>query len=172
MTTAERIKELRQKIKHIKKTSKGGADFRKLIRLQALLAYYRQRSRLDQIALHFDLSVKSLKRWIKRYESDGVENLSDRDRKGRPCQLTDEQKELLKAELARDKQRVWVARHIAVLLQTLFGVAYSVGYLTFLRELLFQIDFLLIGEPFGNPLKPVVDGLDIGAELWNSLFVK
>jgi len=40
MTTAERIKELKQKIKHIKKTSKGGADFRKLIRLQALLAYY------------------------------------------------------------------------------------------------------------------------------------
>jgi transposase len=129
MTTAERIKELRQKIKHIKKTSKGGADFRKLIRLQALLAYYRQRSCLDQIALHFDLSVKSLKRWIKRYESDGAESLRDRDRKGRPCQLTAEQKVLLKAELERDKQRVWVARHIAMLLQTLFGVVYSVGYL-------------------------------------------
>lgn len=56
-------------------------------------------------------------------------------------QLTSEKKVLLKAELARDKQRVWVARHIAVLLQTLFRVMYSVGYLTFLRELLFQIDF-------------------------------
>ncbi|MDD1613517.1 MAG: helix-turn-helix domain-containing protein, partial [Methylococcaceae bacterium] len=125
-----------QKIKHIKKTSKGGADFRKLVRLQALLAYYRHPSCLNQIALHFDLSVKSLKRWIKRYESDGAESLRDRDRKGRPCQLTAEQKVLLKAELARDKQRVWVARHIAVLLQTLFGVAYSVGYLPeFLRSL-------------------------------------
>jgi len=44
---------------------------------------------------------ESLKRWIKRYESDGVENMSDRDRK-----------ELLKAALENDKQRVWVARHI------------------------------------------------------------
>ena len=106
MTTAERIKELKQKIKHIKKTSKGGADFRKLVRLQALLAHYRHGSSLDQIALYFDLSVKSLKRWIKRYECDGAESLRDRDRKGRPCQLTAEQKVLLKAELERDKQRV------------------------------------------------------------------
>jgi len=68
--------------------------------LQALVVF-------KQIASHFDLSVKSLKRWIKRYESDGLENLSDRDRKGRPCQLTDEQKELLKAALEDDKQRVW-----------------------------------------------------------------
>lgn len=103
MTTVERIKELKQKIKHIKKTSKSGADFRKLIRLQALLAYYRHRSCLDQIALHFDWSVKSLKRWIKSYESDKVESLRDRDRKGRPCQLTAKQKVLLKAELLRDK---------------------------------------------------------------------
>lgn len=129
MNTAERIKELKQKIKHIRKTSRGGADFRKMTRLQALLAYYRHRSCLDQIALHLDLGVKSLKRWIKRYESDGVESLSDRDRKGRPCQLTAEQKELLKAGLAANRQRVWVARHITVLLQTLFGVVYSVGYL-------------------------------------------
>jgi transposase len=42
----------------------------------------------------------------------------------------------LKAELANNKQRVWVARPIAVLLQTLFGEGYSVGYLPeFLREL-------------------------------------
>jgi len=99
MTTAERIKELKQKIRQLKKTCKSGADYRKLIRLKALLAYYRHSSCLKQIASHFDLSVKSLKRWIKRYESDGLENLSDRDRKGRPCQLTDEQKELLKAAL-------------------------------------------------------------------------
>ena len=38
--------------------------------------------------------------------------------------------------MAANKQRVWVARHIAVLIQTLFGVAYSVGYLPeFLRSL-------------------------------------
>ncbi|MDD5269209.1 MAG: helix-turn-helix domain containing protein [Methylococcales bacterium] len=86
---------------------------RKPISLHALLAYYRHSSYLKQIALHFNLSVKKLKRWIKRYESDGVESLSDQDRKGRPRQLTDEQKELLKAALEKDKQRVWVGWPIA-----------------------------------------------------------
>ena len=100
------------------------------------MAYYGHRSCLDPIALHFDLSVKSLKRWIKRYESDGAESLCDRERKGRPSRLTAGQKVLLNADLTRDKQRVWVARHIAVLLQTLFGMAYSAGYLPeFLRGL-------------------------------------
>ena len=61
MATAERIKELKQKIKNLKRTSKGEAAFRKLIRLQALLAYPSRLSCLEQIASHFDLSAKSLK---------------------------------------------------------------------------------------------------------------
>ena len=36
----------------------------------------------------------------------------------------------VKAELQRDNRRVWVARHVAALLHTLFGVAYpAAGYL-------------------------------------------
>lgn len=75
------------------------------------------------------MNVKSLKRWIVRYESGKATNLGDIDRTGRPCRLSAEQKELLKAELAKDKERVWVARHIVVLLKSLYGVLYSVGYL-------------------------------------------
>jgi transposase len=31
--------------------------------------------------------------------------------------------------MQESNQRVWVARHVVVLIQTLFGVLYSVGYL-------------------------------------------
>ena len=34
--------------------------------------------------------------------------------------------------LQESNQRVWVARHLVVLIQTLYGVLYSVGYLALL----------------------------------------
>ena len=128
MNPAERVKELKRAIQQIKKGSRGGADFRRVTRLQALIAYYRQQP-LERIAACYDLDVKSLKRWIKRYEANGIEVLRDGFRSGRPGGLTDEQKALLKAEMQNDRQRVWVARHVLVLLQSLFGVVYSVRYL-------------------------------------------
>jgi transposase len=128
MKPADHVKELKRAIRHIKKSSRGGADFRRLIRLQALAAYYRQQP-LERIAACYDVDVKSLRRWIKCYEAGGIDALREAPRGGRPGALTPEQKALLKAEMQRDRQRVWVARHVGVLLQTLFGVTYSAGYL-------------------------------------------
>ena len=128
MQSADRIKELKRAIQQLKKRGGGGSDFRCLIRLQALLAHYRQQP-LPRIAQCYDLSVKTLRRCIRRYEAEGLESVSDARRSGRPCALTPEQKALLKAEMQRDNQRVWVARHVAALLHTLFGVTYSAGYL-------------------------------------------
>jgi len=128
MNPADRIKELKRAIQQLKKSSRGGADFRRLIRLHALVAYYRQQP-LDRVAACYDMDTKSLKRWIKRYESNGIGALCDAPRSGRPGALTPEQKALLKATMQNDRQRVWVARHVVVLLQSLFGVVYSVGYL-------------------------------------------
>ena len=128
MKPADRVKELQRAIKQLKKGKRSASDIRKILRLQALVAYYRQQP-LERIAACFDLNLKSLKRWIKCYEANGIEALGDAPRSGRPPLLTEEQKALLKAEMQKDRQRVWVARHVLVLLQTLFGVVYSVGYL-------------------------------------------
>ncbi|MDD5035775.1 MAG: helix-turn-helix domain-containing protein [Methylococcaceae bacterium] len=106
MQPAERVKELKRAIQQLKKSPRGGANFRRLTRLQALLAYYRQQP-LERIAACYDLNVKSLKRWIKRYETNGLEGLGDAPRSGRLSGLTPEQQALLKAELERDRQRVW-----------------------------------------------------------------
>ena len=92
MTDSERIQELTKKIKQLKK--KGG-DFRTLMRLTALLAYYKKQP-IDRIALCFSISIKSLKRWIKRYESNGIDSVHDEARSGRPGRLSPEQQELIK----------------------------------------------------------------------------
>ena len=128
MKPADRVKELQRAVRQLKKGNRSTADIRPILRLKALIAYYRQQP-LEQVAACFDLSLKSLKRWIKCYEANGIEALADAPRSGRPPLLTEEQKALLTAEMQKDRQRVWVARHVLVLIQTLFGVMYAVGYL-------------------------------------------
>ena len=106
MITAERIKELRQKSNTSKKTSKGEVDVRKLICLQALMAYYKDQFCLNPIALNFDLSIKNLKRWIKHNESGDIESLRGRDRNRRQRQLTTEHKVLL-SRVCRKKNQLY-----------------------------------------------------------------
>lgn len=81
------------------------------------------------IKAYLYISVKSVKRWIKRYKSKGIDFVRDENRSGRSSGLNIEQQEHLKNKIQESNQRVWVARHVAVLIQTLFGVLYSVGYL-------------------------------------------
>ena len=128
MTESKHIQELNRKIKHLKKTGTGGSDFRLLIRLTVLVAYY-QKHPVERIAGCLNISVKSIKRWIKRYKSKGLDFVRDEDRSGRPSGLNIEEQELLKNKIQELNQRVWVARHVVVLIQTLFGTLYSVGYL-------------------------------------------
>lgn len=128
MTNSARIQELKRKIKHLKKTGKGGSDFRLLVRLMALVAYY-QNQPVERIAQLYNLSTKSLTRWIKRYESQGIDFINDAKRSGRPNRLSPEQLEQLKNDIEASNQRVWVARHILVIINMLYGVLYSVRYL-------------------------------------------
>jgi transposase len=128
MTNSGRIAELKQKIKHLKKTGNGGSDFRLLLRLMALVAYY-QSQPVERIALLFNISGKSLKRWIKLHESIGIDFIKDTARSGRPSKLDPDQQAQLKNEIQTASQRVWVARHIVVTIYGLYGVLYSVRYL-------------------------------------------
>ena len=128
MTESKHIQELNRKIKHLKKTGTGGSDFRLLIRLTVLVAYY-QKQPIERIAGCLNISVNSVKRWIKRYKSKGIDFVRDEDRSGCPSGLSIEQQEHLKNKMQESNQRVWVARHVVVLIQTLFGVLYSVAYL-------------------------------------------
>jgi len=99
-----------------------------LIRLTVLVAYYQKLS-IERIAGCLNISVKSIRRWIKRYKSKGIDFVRDEDRSGRPSGLNIEQQEHLKTKYNNRISAYGFARHVAVLIQTLFGVLYSVGYL-------------------------------------------
>jgi transposase-like protein len=68
MTDSERIKELKKQIRQLKKSGTGGGDFRVFIRLHVLIAYY-QKQPIERIAKCYDISTKTINRWILRYES-------------------------------------------------------------------------------------------------------
>jgi transposase len=122
------IKSEIQKIKDaIKKHTKLG-DTRTVIRLKVILAYKTSKPKV-KIATYFDISVKSVSRWIHRYKKGSIEALVDNSRSGRPPKLNkkclDQIKELIKA----DQERVWSARHVYCLIVSMFSLFYAVKYI-------------------------------------------
>jgi transposase len=101
-------------------------DVRSILRVKALIAYYKGVSP-EVIAECYEISRKTLKNWIKRFESDV--QLDDFPRSGRPSKLPEEKQEELRQMIEAQNQRIWVARHVVVLLTTVFHVCYSVKYL-------------------------------------------
>ncbi len=118
----ERIRILR---KIIKETKKDG-DIRSLLRAKALMAYYKGNS-LETVTSCYDVSTKSLRRWVKRFEKTG--EIKDRPRNGRPPKLSPTQKQELKEIIVEQQERVWFAKHIMNVMAALFGVTYSVNYI-------------------------------------------
>ena len=108
-------------------------DVRGILRVKALIAYYRGMSS-EVIAQCYEITERTLKNWVKRFEKD--ERIDDLPRSGRPSKLPKEKQEELRRMIAEQNQRIWVARHIVWLLTTVFHVCYSVSYLPeFLRKL-------------------------------------
>lgn len=128
MRNDEAINKLRNHLKKIKKQKLTPCTVRSIIRIKALTAYYKG-SKLDAVVKCYDISERSLKEWIKKFEKYGLEGLNDEERSGRPTKLPEEKLEELKEIITKQNQRIWVARHVYTLLITTFGVMYSVKYI-------------------------------------------
>jgi transposase len=126
MNKSNALHQLRGKLKRLKKQTPS--TMRAIIRTKALIAFYKG-NQPSLVASCYDVSEKSLKGWIKKFESFGVDSIDDDPRSGRPPKLPKEEGELLKKMIEEDNQRVWVARHVYQALVRLFGVVYSVKYL-------------------------------------------
>ena len=121
--------------KAIARMKKAGAAVGTILRAQAVLAYYKGMG-YEIVATCFDVSERSVMNWVARYEDEGEDGLEDRPRSGRPVELPADQAQALKDMIAQDNQRVWTARHVYVVLSTMFQVCYSVKYLPeFLKRL-------------------------------------
>ena len=132
-------KENRIKIARLREIGKEfdkEKDIRGLLRVKALIAYYKGISP-SVIAQCYEINEKTLKHWVDRFENGTP--LDDLPRSGRPSKLPEEKQEELRQMIAGQNQRVWVARHVYTLLLTTFQVCYSVRYLPeFLRNLGFS----------------------------------
>ena len=120
MTNTEAINKLRIHLRKLKKQKLTPSVVRTIMRVKALIAYYKGSS-IDVVARCYEIGEKSLKQWIKEFETYGLEGLDDEDRSGRPTKLPKEKLEELKEIIETQNQRIWVARHVYELLVTTFG---------------------------------------------------
>lgn len=125
----QKIKKLRQAIKEYKKNN----NIDMVIRLKVLIAYLSDKP-IHKIADYFDISEKTIRRWIKKYDKNNIEGLENKDKSGRPPKLDENQLLELRSIIANDQERVWVARHIYQLILSLFSVIFSVKYLPYLLK--------------------------------------
>jgi len=93
-----------------------------------LLSYYQGVS-VKSISRVLGFSEQSIKTWIKKFSSYGLDSLYDEERSGRPRKLTEEQEEEVKKMILKHDQRVWTARHVYNLIMMTTGVCFSVSYL-------------------------------------------
>ena len=105
---------------------KANAHVRTILRVKALIAVYKG-VEPEIVAECYEISLKSLKKWMKQFESD--EDLADAARSGRPPKLSPAHAQQLKELITTQNQRVWTARHIQGLIALLWHVRYCTRYL-------------------------------------------
>jgi transposase len=87
------------------------------------------------VAESLDVSVRSVQRWVRRWERAGVAGLAARPRPGRPRKLSAEQADLVLAWLDGSPgtfgfpTEQWTAPRLATVIERHFGVAMNPRYL-------------------------------------------
>lgn len=88
------------------------------------------------------MTGQTLRDWVRRYNSEGLEGLADHHRSGRPCALDEGQQATLKAmilrgpELERDGCVEWRIADLRRIAHAHFGVAYAeTGMLRLVKSL-------------------------------------
>ena len=97
-------KENQAKIAGLRELCKGFEkknDVRSVLRTKALIAYYKGMP-FKVIAQCYEVNEKTLKNWIKRFESDVP--LEDLPRSGRPSKLPKEKQEELRQMIDKQNQ--------------------------------------------------------------------
>jgi DNA-binding MarR family transcriptional regulator len=76
MQNSNHLNALRSYLKKLKEEEQTPNTLRLICRVKALIAYYKG-NKIKTVANCFDISEKTLKRWIKRFEAHGCESLED-----------------------------------------------------------------------------------------------
>jgi transposase len=135
MKNAENVEKLKSYLRKLKKQKLTPIVVRTILRVKALIAYYKGQS-VATIAECYDTNEKTIKKWVKIFEGQGCDSLPDIARSGRPVKLPEDKQQELKKIIEEQDQRIWVARHVYILLVSMFDITYSIKYIPeFLRKL-------------------------------------
>ncbi len=119
-------KQKLEELKILRRRYKKGNNADALLRTQALIALYSGKD-IKLVAEMFGVSVKTVRNWRKKFEKSL--SLEDEQRTGRQPKLSKEQLELIKKVITEFNQQVWIARKVFILIESLFGICFSVKYL-------------------------------------------
>jgi transposase len=103
----------------------------RFLRLRAVILALSGRTALE-ISAALGVGRRTVQEWVIRYNGEGVDGLSDRPGRGRPCRLTGAQLEQLRLRidtgpLPEDRSYTLRGPEVRALLKREFGVAYSLA---------------------------------------------
>jgi len=133
MRNAENVNKLKAYLKKLKKQKLNDSVVRTMMRVKALIAYYKGQSTWA-VAECFDIHEKTCLTWIKHFEVQGCDSLPDLDRSCRPVKLPEDKQQELKQIIEDQNQRIWATQNVYVLLVSMFDVVYSIKYLPEFRR--------------------------------------
>lgn len=123
--------ELGEKVKVGRKLG----DLRWVMRISCIILVIQEIS-YEKIAQAFEISRKSIERWVGRYILEGVEGLKSKKSSGRPGKLTKRQKMELVEEIGKRPEEVgyetgvWTAGLVQEHIYKKYGVSYSESYIS------------------------------------------
>ena len=107
----------------------------------------------DQIAAAFGDDLRSVQRWVRRFQQSGAEGLADAPRPGRPASLDETQVRQLRLAIAAPPQAsghagaAWSGEILRLEILRRFGVAHSRRHCARLLGLLRQPEALAAAAP-------------------------
>lgn len=139
----------------LRRLAKRQRDGRMRIRLQAVVLAH-QGHTAAQVAKILGYSHRAVQQWVRRYNAQGVEGLSDRARSGRPTKLSSKQETKLRKWLdsppnQRDGVRAWRGKDIQKYLEDEFDVSYS---LDGVYKLLHRLGYAQLTPRIAKNVKP------------------
>ncbi|KAA6305805.1 hypothetical protein EZS27_042541, partial [termite gut metagenome] len=111
---------------HLRKDEK----FSQSIRLYAVYQIAKGRS-AEELEELYHVSHKSVCNWVHRYNSEGVQGLTDRPRGGRPSRLNQGQQEALRQAVSGSPEKqgylsgTWTGAMLILYIEKTFGVSYK-----------------------------------------------
>lgn len=104
-----------------------------------------------EVARSFHVSERTIRRWHVAFGKGGPDVLETKRSPGRPCRLTDRQRQSLLEELRRGPVHCgsrWTCHNIAELIQMRFGVRYHLGHIS-------RLIASVAGPPVLSPPQPL-----------------